>query len=284
MTAGEFHKDLVMIHNPESLEAERFRILRSNLLFSESRRPPRSILVTSAVPGEGKSFVASNLALSFAQCMDVHVLLVDCDIRRPVIHERFGFDNAPGLSEYHQENRPLTEMLLRPGVGNLTILPGGRPPQNPSEILSSLKMSSLLEEVTNRYNDRHIIIDSPPPIFTSEAKALSGQVDGVILVVRFRSTPRKLIEETVEIVGKEKIMGVIVNRAGDHASTYGQGGRYLYRNNPYIKASKAPKKRRAPKSAASGSLRVPRTWQMLWWLACILGRSLYSMRDRFIGG
>ncbi len=278
MTASKFHKDLVMIHNPGSLEAERFRILRSNLLFSEAERPPRSILVTSAVPGEGKSFVASNLALCFAQCVDVHVLLVDCDIRKPVIHSRFGFGPEPGLVEYHLENRPLAEMFLKPGVGNLTILPGGRPPRNPSEILSSLKMSALLEEATSRYKDRHIIIDSPPPIFTAEAKALSGQVDGVLLVVKFRSTPRKLIEETVEIVGKDKIIGVIVNRASDHASTYGQGGKYLYRNNPYIKA---PKKRRMTKSLASRGLKTLRESRMLWWFVSILGRSLYSMRDRF---
>ncbi|MCP4689082.1 MAG: CpsD/CapB family tyrosine-protein kinase [Desulfobacterales bacterium] len=213
MASKKFHKNLIMFHNPDSIEAERFRMLRSNLLFSGSGNPPRSILVTSAVPGEGKSFVASNLAISLAQCVDVHVLLVDCDIRKPDIHTRFGFEDGPGLSEYHLEDLPLAEMLLKPGIGNLTILPGGRPPLNPSELLSSVRMSALLDEVKNRYDDRHIIIDSPPPIYTSEAKALSGQVDGIILVVKFRSTPKELVEETVDIIGKEKIIGVIMNRA-----------------------------------------------------------------------
>ncbi len=229
--SGKFHRNLIMIHKPGSAEAERFRMLRSNLMFSGPGQSPRSILVTSAVPGEGKSFVASNLAISVAQCVDKHVLLVDCDIRKPVIHSRFGFGDAPGLSEYHLENRPLSEMLLKPGVGNLTILPGGGPALNPSELLSSERMSKLLEELKSRYDDRVIIIDSPPPMLTSEAKALAGQVDGVIMVVRSRSTPRKLVEDTVEIMGKEKILGVILNRANAFASGYGHGGKTYYGKN-----------------------------------------------------
>jgi capsular exopolysaccharide synthesis family protein len=169
----EIEKDLVTLMNPQSFEAEQFKILRTNLLFSESGKTPRSVMVTSAVPGEGKSFVAANLAVSVARHVNWNVLLLDCDLRRPSIHKQFGFKNVTGLSDYLANGTPLESLLLRTGIENLTILPAGKLP----ELLSSQRMAALLEEVAARYHDRLIILDAPPPRLTAEAGALANGID-----------------------------------------------------------------------------------------------------------
>lgn len=218
--------NLVTLLNPQSFESEQFKILRTNLLFPVSGKPPRTILVTSAVPGEGKSFVSANLAVSIAQNIEEHVLLMDCDIRRPSQHRSFGFDDVPGLSEYLSRRIPLSSLLLKTQVKKLSLLPAGTPPHNPSELLSSEPMSALVEEVKARYPDRYIIIDSPPPKFTAETAALARQVDGIVLVVNSGKTPRGLVEELVETLGKEKILGIVMNRFNFQGSRYYGYGKY----------------------------------------------------------
>ena len=217
---GSIDRDLVMLLKPRSFEAEQFRILRTNLLFPPSGNSPRSIMVTSAVPGEGKSFISSNLAISIAQNVDnKYALLLDCDMHKPCIHKRFGFSDAPGLSEHLSSDVPLSSLLLKTKVNRLVILPGGKPPHNPSELLSSEKMSALLQEVQSRYNDRYTVIDSPPPKLTAETSVIAQHVDGVILVVRYGETPRKLISELIDIVGRDRILGIVTNWANTN-STY----------------------------------------------------------------
>lgn len=144
-------KNLVALLKAQSFENEQFKMLRTNLLFPSSGKSPRTIMVTSAVPDEGKSFVAANLAISIAQSIQEYVLLIDCDIRRPCIHTQFGFGDVPGLSEHLANGPSLSSLLLKTEVNKLSILPGGKPPHNPSELLSSQRMSKLLEEVTERY-------------------------------------------------------------------------------------------------------------------------------------
>jgi Mrp family chromosome partitioning ATPase len=126
-------RNLISLLRPESFEAEQFKILRTNLLFPASGKKPRSIMVTSVAPDEGKSFVAANLAVSVATHVNWNVLLVDCDLRRPTVHRQFGFPEVPGLSDYLSNGMQLTSLLQRTAVEHLTILPGGRPPDNPSE-------------------------------------------------------------------------------------------------------------------------------------------------------
>lgn len=217
---------LVTLLKPRSYEAEQFKMLRTNLLFPTSGKPPRSIMVISAVPGEGKSFVAANLAITIAQSINDHVLLIDCDVRKPSVHSLFGFRSVSGLSEYLAGGTSIAPFLLKTPVEKLTILPAGNPPHNPAEILSSEKMIKLLEEVKTKYNDRYVIIDSPPPQFTAEANVLARLVDGIILVVKQRSTPRELVADLVEKIGKEKIMGVVLNQFDMRSSFYYGYGKY----------------------------------------------------------
>lgn len=209
---GEIDPHLITYHDPASVEAEIFKILRTNILFPKTGHPPRTIMVTSAIPGDGKSFVAANLAISIAQGIEEHVLLMDCDMRRSSIHSRFGYrDTVPGLSDYLSNKQPLENVLKKTVVDKLTLLPGGKPPHNPAELLSSQAMKDLLKETRERYKDRYIIVDSPPPQLTAETSALAKTVDAIIVVVKYDSTPKDLVKELIEKMGREKVIGVVMN-------------------------------------------------------------------------
>lgn len=203
--------DLIAFFEPQSVVSERIKILRTNILFPEKGEPPRSILVTSALPDEGKTFIASNLAISIAAGIEEHVLLIDCDMRNSCIHSRFGFGQVAGLTEYLTSEADLPELILRTPIDKLSILPGGRPAENPAELLSSHKMSELIEETKVRYIDRYIVIDAPPPLLTAEASALARQVDGIVVVTQYGKTPRQAVADLVDTVGREKILGIVFN-------------------------------------------------------------------------
>jgi capsular exopolysaccharide synthesis family protein len=203
---------LVAFHSHRSVEAEIFKILRTNILFPKDGVPPRLIMITSAIPGDGKSFVAANLAISIAQGIEEHVLLMDCDMRRSSVHLKFGLrGDVPGLSDYLTGRYPLPALLKKTTIDKLTILPGGLTPHNPSELLSSSAMQNLLKETRDRYDDRYIIVDSPPPQLTAETTALAKYIDAIIIVVKYGSTPKDLVVDLTEKLGKEKIIGVVMN-------------------------------------------------------------------------
>ena len=206
------HYSLVTLSKPKSFEAEQFKILRANLLFPKSGKAPKTILLTSAVPGEGKTFTAMNLALSLAQNLNSYVLLVDADIRKPEIHKRFGLgDNVKGLSDFLTHNTPIPSLLVKTPLPNLTILPGGQATINPSELVSSERMKILLDELSKRYNDRFVIIDAPPPKLAAETYALARYVEHIIPVVRSGRSNRELVDEMMNLLGRDKINGVVLN-------------------------------------------------------------------------
>ena len=217
-------KSLVTVLEPYSPVAEQFRLLKNNILFPDSGQPPRSIMVTSPSPGEGKSFVTANLAASIAQSIDEYVLLIDCDLRSPTVHKIFGFEGQKiaGLSDYLSNGMALSKALKKTSIHKLTILPAGRIPSNPSELLSSEQMRRMLNEVKLRYNDRYILIDTPPPYITSETNAIARHVDGIILVTRQGKTRLKEVRDIVQIYGKDNILGVISNFSRKSAG-YGYG-------------------------------------------------------------
>jgi protein-tyrosine kinase len=202
---------LVLISDPHSFEAEQFKILRSNILFPADGKPPQTILVTSMLPGEGKSFVAANLAISVARNINRHVLLIDCDLRNPTIHFRLGVGEARGLSAYLTRDDELEPYLFKTRVDKLTVLPAGDIPENPSELLSSERMISLLAQVKARYTDRLVILDSPPQKLSAEASVLAQYVDGVVLVVRYGSTPQDVAADFVRRLGRDKFIGCVLN-------------------------------------------------------------------------
>ncbi|WP_321495908.1 CpsD/CapB family tyrosine-protein kinase [uncultured Desulfobacter sp.] len=230
--SGSPNNALVTFEEPNSIAAEQFRLLKNNLLFPEKGTPPKTIMVTSASPSEGKSFVSANLAVSIAQSIDEYVLLMDCDLRRPTIHTFFNFDDREkGLSDYLVNKVPLSSVLKKTPVNKLTVLTAGQIPPNPSELLSSDQMRHLLHEVKQRYTDRYIIIDTPPPYLTSETNAIARFVDGIILVVRQGKTRIKEVSDILDIYGTDKILGVVKNFSkktvgygyGYHKYGYGYG-------------------------------------------------------------
>ncbi|CCK80497.1 polysaccharide biosynthesis tyrosine autokinase [Desulfobacula toluolica] len=224
---------LVTVHIPHSIESEQFRLLKNNILFPENGTPPRSIMITSPSPDEGKSFVAANLSISIAQSIDEHVLLMDCDLRSPTIHKLFGLPDTKGLSDHLSTAITLSSLLLKTFINKLTILPGGTVPRNPSELLSSEHMRRLIHEVKLRYSDRYIIIDTPPPYITSEGNALARYVDGIIVIIRHGKTRMKDVQDIISIYGKEKIIGVVHNFA-EKRPGYGYGYyKYGYGNHKY---------------------------------------------------
>ncbi len=220
---NRIEKNMVTVFKPFSYETEMFKFLRGKILHPLSGDPPKSIMVTSAVPGEGKSFVSANLAVTIAQLLQESVLLMDCDLRKPRIHTMFGFPDAYGLTEHLTHDTDLAPLMLKV-MSKLAILPAGRVPNNPSELLSSSKMSDLLLEMKAEYDDRYIVIDSPPPPMAPETLAISQNVDGILIVINHGSTPLALVNDLINSFEKEKIIGAVLNRFDLRSSqSYGYG-------------------------------------------------------------
>ncbi len=198
----------------QMFELDQFRHLRTKVLFPASGRAIRSVAITSVGIGDGKSFVSANLAASIAQTMDdKNIFLIDCDIRHPTIHRYFGFDkNVPGLSEYLSGDIPLAPLLLKPDIAKLTILAGGTPPPNPSELLSSKKMMDLLDEIQTRYEDRYFIMDIPSPLIVAESSVLARNFDGIMMIIRYGKVLEEDALQVIDILGRDKVIGVVLNR------------------------------------------------------------------------
>ena len=192
--------------------AESFRVLRSKILLPQDGRPaPKTIMVTSALPREGKSFVTANLGIALAQGVDQHALLVDCDLRAPSLAQLFGMAPERGLADYLQDNADISSLLQKTSQEKLMIIPSGSPPANPADLLGSERMAKLVKELSDRYPNRYVIFDTPPLEIASESEVLSQIVDGVVLVVRQGISSRNLLEKFIADIGKDKILGVIFN-------------------------------------------------------------------------
>lgn len=202
---------MVVLSDPDSIDAENFRLLRAKILFSKERERPRVIMVTSSFPGEGKTFVAANLAASISLGIDEYVLLVDGDLRKPHLHQMLGYEPAEGLNEFLIGKKTLPELIIRTKLEKLSFLPAGNRSVNPTELLASSTMEKFINEIRGRYDDRLIIIDSTPCQVTAEARTLATYVDGVILVVMARKSPRDAVEKAIEDLGREKILGFVFN-------------------------------------------------------------------------
>ena len=205
------NQQLISLFQPGSLAAEQFRKLRTHLFRSKFPDPPKTILVTSAMSGEGKTFVAMNLAVGIAYDLHAHALLVDCDLRKPALAHLFGLHNGEGLSDYLKGDRKISELLMRTEVEKLSILPSGTIQDNPAELIGSKKMEALVHELKSRYSDRYVIFDSTPLLATSESEVLSKLVDGIILVIRAGTTAREIVKQAISSIDKGKILGSVLN-------------------------------------------------------------------------
>jgi exopolysaccharide/PEP-CTERM locus tyrosine autokinase len=210
--SDEWDERLYMAVNDNSYLPEVFKVLRSRILHpQDGKTVPKTIMVTSAIPKEGKSFITANLGISLANGMDQHSLLVDCDLRKPVLAKMFGLDNRVGLVDYLRGDAMLSDLIAKTPVSALSVLTSGKPPVNPAELLGSTKMSALVEELSGRYEDRIIIFDSPPMLVAAESSVLAGQVDAIILVVRQSTSGKAQIQKLIDTIGTERILGIVFN-------------------------------------------------------------------------
>lgn len=191
--------------------AESFRRLRNKILHPSTGEPPRSILVTSVAPEDGKSFVCANLGVTMAQGLEQYALMVGCDFRKPSLALLFGLQNETGLVNYLRDGTDLAQLIRSVGFQRLSIIPSGPPPINPAELLDSGKMTAMIKEVVNRYSDRLVILDSPPVQAASETIVLARHVDAIVLVVRWGRSGREQVKQFVELVGESKIIGIVFN-------------------------------------------------------------------------
>lgn len=206
-----FNHKLVVYSAPGSVDAENFKVLRSQILFPKSSEKKRLIMVTSSYPGEGKSFIAANLAVSIAQGINEHVLLVDCDFRRPSLHEALGATNKEGLHEHLVGKKGISDVIIKTGIDKLSLITAGTPSHNPSELLGSVEMNNFFTETRDRYNDRFIVVDAAPLGVTSEAAVLANYVQGVIFVVMSGMVPKEIVKTSLESLDRNKILGVVFN-------------------------------------------------------------------------
>ncbi len=230
---GQWDDRLILATAATGPVAESIRTLRTRILHPSTGKRPRSILVTSASPGEGKSFICANLAISLAQGVDNYCLLADCDLRRPTQHTLFGLSNKAGLSDYLQRTKKLPELLVPSGVDKLSILLAGPRSINPAELLGSASMTSLVDELVMRYDDRIVLLDSPPLHAASETAILARHVEGVILVVRYGESRREYVKSLVDAIGRDKIIGVVFNAYKANMLDTKVFGYYEYQQNYY---------------------------------------------------
>lgn len=202
---------LVTVTSPYSPVAEEFRKLKEALVKLTNREHfDNLIMFTSATAGEGKSMSAINLAVSLAQEYDHTVLLVDADLRRPSCHRYLGLEAGPGLSDCLLDGVNLADVLVKTGIGKLSLLPAGKLVSNPGELFSSNAMKRLLRELKSRYSDRYVIVDTPPVLPFAETRTVSNLVDGIILVVKEGQPSLDEVKECVEALGK-KVLGILYN-------------------------------------------------------------------------
>ena len=188
------------------------------------------IMVTSAVPGEGKSFTAANLAMSIAMELDHTVLLVDADVARPSLPELFGLPPSKGLLDVLvNPETGLNQVMLRTNIEKLSILPSGTRHPHATELLASDAMARLLDELATRYSDRVIIFDSPPLLVTTEARALASHMGQVVLVVRAERTTHAEVRHALSLIDVAPVKMLMLNQAtGTGVSGHGYGYGYGY--------------------------------------------------------
>jgi capsular exopolysaccharide synthesis family protein len=206
--------------------AERFRTLRSRLFQSATTRTLRRLLITSSIAGEGKTFVASNLAQSIVQQPERRVLLIDADLRAPRLHLAFGAPRFPGLTDYLRGDADEYNVIQKGMEENLCLIAAGNLVSKPSELLLSERMTRLLDLVTPIFD--WIIIDSPPALPVHDSSILAGLTDGVLLVLRAGVTPMATAEKAAAEFKHKNLLGVIFNQV-KKTDSYGE---YEYHNRP----------------------------------------------------
>ena len=221
--------DLISFSDPKSKIAEAFKELRTSILLSSPDSPPKTFLITSNQPQEGKTFVAVNLAITFTQ-LGKKVLIIDTDLRKPRIHQIFDLKNSIGISNYLSGNAIFNDIFQNSRIPNLSVITSGPIPPNPAELIDSKNFVTLLDYLKNNNEFDHIIFDSPPILSVTDPIILASKIDAVILVIQAARTPRDATirsKEKLSLVNA-KIIGCALNNIDMERSPYSRYGYHYY--------------------------------------------------------
>lgn len=233
---------------PRSAIADQYRVIKRPLLANASGKGASAvengnlIMVTSAMPGEGKSFTAINLAMSMAMELDYRVLLVDADVARPSLMKTLGLPKGPGLLDLLlSDGMEMSNLLLRTNVEKLSLLPSGTPHLRATELLASDAMTRLIEEMGQRYPDRIIIFDSPPLLLTTESRVLATHMGQIVMVVQAEKTLQAQVKHALSTIEACPVKMLVLNQSrGGDQDAYGYGYGYGYGQSPRDAAEAVP--------------------------------------------
>ena len=254
VTSSKEVVELVTQSRPQSQMAESYRALRTSLLLTSLGAPPKVILVTSALPQEGKTTTSINTAVVLAQ-KGTRVLLIDADLRRPSIHKTLGMGPKTGLSNVLTGNATLQQTIVRSNIlPTLFVLPAGPPPPNPAELLASSNMKDVLAELREQYD--HIVVDTPPTLSVTDAVVMSTRADAVVLVIRSGQTTKQALRRSRELLMQvnARIAGVLLNAVDlsspDYYYYYEYQGKY---GHGYYQEDETDTEESAAKAASGGA-------------------------------
>lgn len=224
---------LVSLSDRESLGSEKFRFLGVRLRQMRAAKPLKKVLITSTIAEEGKSLVSANLAVTLARKHQQRVLLIDGDLRRPVQAHQFGLGRLTGLSDWLKDDEGKVRQIYHLEAANLWLMPAGRPPENPLELMQSGRLADLLDKLTGWFD--WIIIDSPPILPLADTSVWARFADGVLLVAREGKTEKRELQRGLKEMGRVNLLGVVFNSCTntDHSNyyqRYGQGAQANGRN------------------------------------------------------
>lgn len=203
----------IFVNASSPLGTEQFRTLRSRLYQIRATQPLKTILVTSGLPAEGKTFVACNLAQAIARQPDRRVLLIDGDLRRPRLHVPLGAPSAPGLTDYLRGEADELRIIQQGPAGGLCFIPGGNEVTDPGELITNGRLKNLLDRLAPVFD--WLILDSPPCVPVHDANVVADLCDGVVLVVRSGSTPIEIAQKTAQEMAGRNVVGVVLNAASE---------------------------------------------------------------------
>jgi non-specific protein-tyrosine kinase len=197
---------------PDAPELDFYKVLRTKIQHLTCLKGLNTVMITSPQPGEGKTVTVVNLALTFAMAYNQTVLLVDCDLRRQNIHKVLGFENDLNLIDYLVDERPLSELIVWPGIDKLTLISGDRTIDSSAELLGSPRMQNLMGELKSRYPDRYVLVDTTPLLVGADAVALTPHVDCIVMVIEEGQTSMRSVQKAVDMIPREKFIGFVINR------------------------------------------------------------------------
>jgi len=208
----------VMVRNrcvamfPNQEEVDAYRVLRTKILNRTWVTGGNLIMITSALPGEGTTLTAINLAFTFAREFKQEVMLVDCDLKKQSIHEVMGFKNDKGLVDHLLGDCPASDLFVFPGIEKLTLISGGKTVNERSEIICSPRMKELVADMKNRYPEGYIFFDVPPILTGADALSFAPLVDHILMVVQADKTPLTEVNKAAQLIPKQKLLGLVLNR------------------------------------------------------------------------